>query len=224
MAFQNPFFSVAGQKERIANVGQVLGIATGLYNPNKKSIVATTPIKPLNTALQTVANHPYITAGVVAGGITAAKNIPSIVAAKTAGTATAAGFGTSLSTGTKLALAGAAGIAAGSFFGGNNSKPNQTVTPSQNPIQTVTPKQDVTPVQKTSQDTYTINTTYGKDSPITSNVMPKQSTPFDVYAGQETSPSFPVSQEVSPEQTTTTSPNWLTIALIGAGVYFLAKE
>ena len=66
--FKNKFLSTAGQKERIGNVGKVLGIATGVYNPNKQTLVTA---KGKKNAITTIASHPFMTAGVVAGGITA---------------------------------------------------------------------------------------------------------------------------------------------------------
>lgn len=67
--FTNPFFSVAGQVERLKNVAATLNAA---FNPfSQEKVVANVENKTLKTALETVANHPYLAAGVVAGGITA---------------------------------------------------------------------------------------------------------------------------------------------------------
>jgi hypothetical protein len=72
--FSNPFFSIAGQVERISNVGAVLNAA---FNPFSKTTVQANVSNPiLKTGLETVANHPYIAAGVVAGG--AAVGLPRI--------------------------------------------------------------------------------------------------------------------------------------------------
>jgi hypothetical protein len=62
--FTNPFFSIAGQIERIQNVGNVL-----LASVTKGGIKSNTNIKPLDTVLTAVANHPFITAGVAAAAV-----------------------------------------------------------------------------------------------------------------------------------------------------------
>lgn len=73
--------AVIPTKEKISNVGNVLNAA---FNPfSKSTITATTGSKTLNTVLETVANHPYVSAGVVAGGITlATKPALAVSAAK----------------------------------------------------------------------------------------------------------------------------------------------
>jgi len=64
MAFQNPFLSLAGQKERISNVGAVL--ASSLNPFDKTKVVANTPSKTTNAALEFGANNPFTTAALVA--------------------------------------------------------------------------------------------------------------------------------------------------------------
>lgn len=64
--FQNDFFSIAGQKERFANVGNTLLSAVGIRGGG---VVSNTGVKPLDTALSAVASHPFITAGVAAAVI-----------------------------------------------------------------------------------------------------------------------------------------------------------
>jgi hypothetical protein len=69
--FTNPFFSIAGQKERISNVGKTLNAA---FNPfSKDKVVANVSNTTLKSALEGVANHPYIAAAAVAAPITAVK-------------------------------------------------------------------------------------------------------------------------------------------------------
>ena len=230
MAFTNSFFSIAGQKERISNVGQVLGIATGVYNPQKLTISASTPSKTLNKGLEIVANHPYATAGVVATGITAAKLAPSILAGTSKAATTTAIAKSSFSTGTKLAVAAGTGLLAGSLFGskGSSSTPSQNVQPNQQPIQNTNPKQDTlfTPTISPNQNDTSSQSGTGNMWYQTKN----QNTYSEVYnyqnPSQDTIPSFPVSQDTNADQTSTASSgiDWVTIGLIGAGIYFLAKE
>lgn len=67
--------AVMPTKAKIENVGAVLNAA---FNPfSKDTVVANVQNKALKTTLETVANHPYVSAGVVAGGITLAAN-PSV--------------------------------------------------------------------------------------------------------------------------------------------------
>lgn len=226
MAFTTSFLSIAGQKERIANVGKVLGIATGVYNPTKTTIVASTPSKTANKVLEVVANHPYATAAVVGSAVNAAKYIPSIVAS--AASKSPSVIGSSFSAGTKLAVAGAVGLAAGSLFSGSSSSGKQDVNTNQ------TPKIDVDPNQKTNNFPNTNPNQNDTNSQSGTGNIWYQTKTQNTYSenynyqnpNQETSPYIPVSQEVSPEQTTTSgsSTNWVTIALIGAGLYFLVKD
>jgi len=61
MAFINPFFSLAGQKERLTNVAATLKAAvTG------SGVVSSTGLKPLDTVLSAAASHPFTTASLVA--------------------------------------------------------------------------------------------------------------------------------------------------------------
>jgi hypothetical protein len=76
--FKSSFFSIAGQKERLANV---VGVVNAAFNPFSKSTVEANVSNPtMKTALETVSNHPYVTAGVIAGGYTLATK-PAIAAA-----------------------------------------------------------------------------------------------------------------------------------------------
>lgn len=64
--FSNDFFSVAGQKERLANVGNTLLAAVGI---KKGGVQSNTGLKPVDTVLSAAASYPFVTAGVVAGGM-----------------------------------------------------------------------------------------------------------------------------------------------------------
>jgi hypothetical protein len=71
--FTNPFFSIAGQVERIKNVGATLNAA---FNPfaSVKGVTANVSNPTVKAVLETVASHPYVSAGVVAAGVTAVSN------------------------------------------------------------------------------------------------------------------------------------------------------
>jgi hypothetical protein len=62
MAFTNPFFSIAGQKERIANVGSVLNIAFNPFRSDQETKIVSSVGGTVGKAIETVANHPYATA------------------------------------------------------------------------------------------------------------------------------------------------------------------
>jgi hypothetical protein len=81
--FSSSFFSIAGQKERLANV---VGVVNAAFNPFSKSTVEANVSNPtMKAALETVANHPYVSAGVIAGGVTAiTKPAVALAAAKSA--------------------------------------------------------------------------------------------------------------------------------------------
>ncbi len=64
--------AITPTKAKLQNVVDVLSIA---INPlSKDKIIANVSNPTLKTAVETIANHPYVTAGVVAGGITAVSN------------------------------------------------------------------------------------------------------------------------------------------------------
>lgn len=72
LQFSNPFLSVAGQVERLKNVAATLNAA---FNPfSSQKVQANTSSAGLNAGLEAFANHPYVTAGVIAGGVTAVNN------------------------------------------------------------------------------------------------------------------------------------------------------
>jgi hypothetical protein len=62
MGFTNPFFSVAGQVERLQNVGAVLAIAAYPFSADK--VAVNIDNQPLKSAVSFVANNPYSTAAV----------------------------------------------------------------------------------------------------------------------------------------------------------------
>lgn len=66
LEFNNSFFSWEGQKERLKNATDTLLSAVGL---KEGGVQSNTGIKPLDTALGAAASHPFISAGVVAGGM-----------------------------------------------------------------------------------------------------------------------------------------------------------
>ena len=229
--FQNKFFSAAGQKERISNVVNVLKIATTGKDVKgqKTQIVANTNSKITNKAFETIANHPYITAGVIAGGMTAVKAVSkssAIVGASSAAKSSAVISGTA-----KTALiAGGAGIIAGSIFSGgskSSSQPKQITTPKQETSQSVSPNQGVnqTPYIMPSQKGAIDVSGYGN----TVKYRQSQDTYTYNYAQpfQYTQPTQIPTQTTSPEQTATseagTSVPWVALAIVGVGAYVLFK-
>lgn len=88
VTFASPFFSIAGQKERLANVGGTLNAA---FNPfSKDKVQADTGSRTTNAVLSGLANHPYAVA---------------LVGASIAAPTSAAGAAREVATGTgKLAL------------------------------------------------------------------------------------------------------------------------
>jgi len=98
MAFTNPFFSLAGQAERLSNAGNtILSALTG------KGVEATTSIKPLNTALSTVASNPYLSAAAVATVVNPAGAVAAIK--EVAGAASTAFKAAPLATKAKVTVA-----------------------------------------------------------------------------------------------------------------------
>jgi len=81
--FNQPFFSVAGQVERLKNV---VGVVNAAFNPLSKATVTANVSNPtMKAALETVSNHPYVSAGIIAGGVTAiAKPAATLALAKSA--------------------------------------------------------------------------------------------------------------------------------------------
>jgi len=85
--FQNSFFSLSGQKERLDNVKNTLiSAVTGKVQSN-------TGIKPVDTVLSTAASHPFITATALWGGATPMGNkVASTVGTKIASSYAQAGI------------------------------------------------------------------------------------------------------------------------------------
>jgi len=100
--FKNPFFSIAGQKERLLNVA---GVVNAAFNPFSKSTVkANIKSKPVKKVVETIANHPYAAAAV---GATAADPKAALAAGKAATKALLAKYA-GLSTKSKVITAVAA--------------------------------------------------------------------------------------------------------------------
>lgn len=227
--FKNKFLSKAGQKERLTNVVKTINAA---FNPlSKDKVIANTPSKTANKVLETVANHPYVTAGIVAGGITAAKNIPQMAVAVKGSAATTTG---AYSIGKTAIATGLGGLALGSLLsgGGKATTGDQITKPQQFPSINPQPKQDTNqnptinpnqtggnPFNLSGNDNYVLYN-YRQSQDTTSNytayALPNQVTPSNLTASQETTPS----QSATSESGT----NWLTIAAIAAGAYILLKE
>jgi len=81
--FKNKFFSGAGQKERLTNVGRVgkvtgqnmlKEITFGLYKPTDR-LSGTTDSRGVNKVLGVVSNNPLTTAGIATGGAAALKGV-----------------------------------------------------------------------------------------------------------------------------------------------------
>lgn len=64
--FSNPFFSLAGQKERLTNVANVLSIAANPFSSGK--VTANVQNSTVKAATEFIANNPYTTAAIVATG------------------------------------------------------------------------------------------------------------------------------------------------------------
>jgi len=84
-AFANKFFSLAGQKERLSNVGKYAQLtASKLTLGIIKAPVQNTTYKPsgaIENVAQKVAEHPYLSAAAVTGTVMAAKRIPQATSA-----------------------------------------------------------------------------------------------------------------------------------------------
>lgn len=218
--YENSFFSVKGQKERIGNTLAVLKIAA---NPlNKEKIISTTSSKIVNKVLETVANNPYKTAAVAAVGITAVgytATSSGTLAASTARTSSQAVIdGMSVK---KLAIAGAVGFGAATLLGkGEKNTQTATTTPYQ------TPTQNVTPDQTTNYDNKIDNSIRQRyniiDSPGASIGATSQNNPLN-QSPTQTTPSYQTAtQDTRPTQSNTQGgTNWLMIAALVAGIYLI---
>lgn len=99
--FKNDFLSIAGQKERLANVGNTLLSAVGIKGGGVQS---NTGVKVVDTVLSATASHPFVTAGVVATATTTLGKTAVTAVAKKVGEVAVANPG-------KATLAGVAGLA-----------------------------------------------------------------------------------------------------------------
>lgn len=226
--FTNSFFSSAGQKERLSNVANVLKISvTGSdLSGQKNSIVANTGSKTANTVLAAAANHPFITAGVAAAGITAVKMAPTILSGSAATSTAAAATSNTMR---NIAIAGAGGIILGSVLnGGGKQDQSQNTTPNLNQNPVISPTQptnqnpQTNPQQKSAFDVSGSNNrirySQNQDTYSTYNAYaaPTQYTPSSLTAAQTTSPQQSATQE--------SGTNWLLIAGIAAGAYLLMNR
>ena len=218
---------------RVENAGRVLGIATGIYNPDHDTIVASTPWKPVNKVLELASNHPYTTAGVATAAYYAAPYVAS-GATKLVNPLTTGGVALGAVNLAKnpVVIGGAGlllgGLAASLFNGGQKQNTNATQPTStyvfpeqkttQNPTSTTNPEQSGSPWGLT-----------GDKNIVTYNYRQSQDTAANYYYDAMASPSQSVpttvepSQDVSPSQTSSGT-NWLLIAGIAAGAYLLAKN
>lgn len=229
---------MAKLKEKLRNVANVIKIAvTGKdLDGDKATIRANTSSKTLNKGLEVVANHPFITAGVVAGGVTLIKNAPAIATAvksatlKTSTTSVATTVATTTAKGSirTAVITGAVGVVAGSLIAGSGgaSTAPQDVTQDQQTTasqpNTQTPTQD----SRSWTDQRNYSRTYIEDSPgasvsqdPSSSVIPTQN------ATQSPSINQTPTQEATPTQTASSSGNnWLLIAVIGIGAFMLGNR
>ena len=139
LKFKNRFFSKAGLKERGRNIVDVYKIALNPFSRNR--IKANVKNKTLKKGLELVANNPYKTAAVIAGGVTAARYalpaakalIAKTGAAKIGGAAAGVATGAAISGGmSRTLLAAGAGAAAGFIArGGGSSTAPQRANPTQ---------------------------------------------------------------------------------------------
>lgn len=214
-------------KTNLKNVANVLKVAiTGKdLSGNKAKVTANTKSPVLNKVLEAGANNPFVTAGIVTGGIYATKTAVSTIATATA----------IKTTGTKLATSGLTsklgayilpalgGYAIGSLTSGTKagaSNPFQSVNPA--PTQNTRTSQDTT--ANTWNTSNITNKTTGANSPLYSSAEPYFST--DVSPSQTSNPTQPLSVTTGQDSTggSASGTNWVTIALIGAGIYFLTKQ
>jgi len=216
-----PFLSTEGQKQRITNVVQVLGAATGisklLGKGSAKDITANTSNPSLNKALTTVAQHPYATAGVIAAGYTAIKAAPALFAKSPVipSTGTMATTVSKLKGMSTILGAGLIGVGAGTLL----SKGGSNAPQSTNPIQTTNQTTSNITRTRTQADQTTYNVIEG--SPY-AQLYGNPSQSVEPSVSSSASPSLTASQPISQEQTAGGS-NWTTIALIGVAAYFLLK-
>jgi hypothetical protein len=226
--FQNKFFSVAGQAERIRNVGATLASAV-----SGGGVQAHTSSKTANKILSTIASHPFISAGVATGGIYAGKAlIPAVSGSLKAGTGATAGAvagktATTSTLKTGLLYAGAGALAGSMLSGGGSLRQAQDANQYTQPEQEASPTQQST--SDITQDAFlrADGDIYqsGQGNILNANRYLRSSQDAFTYLNpiqtaspqQITTPSFSAGQ--SAEQGT----NWVIPALIVAGALILSK-
>jgi hypothetical protein len=220
-AFDNSFFSVAGQKERLTNVANWVKYS---FTGSPRTDYKLNPDYQPNIVEQ-IASHPYLTAGVGATawsvGTALAGYGSTTAAVGSSTTATAIGTATATKS-TSIGIGKSLSLAAAGFFGGSllTGKSGLTAAPqdqnlSQQPSVINDSRQEN--IQTTTQNTYynIINSPNAnlQGSPVqTPNFTPVQYIP--TY--QETGMTATQGQESS-------GTNWGMIAAIGLGAAFLMR-
>jgi len=224
IGFSSSFFSLEGVKERLLNVKNVYAsIFSG------QGVKANTPSKTLNFALETAAEHPFITAGLATGGIMAAKALPGVIArGSVAVPVVAKTSANAFNWGSKsLLIGGGAGLAAGALLFGQG----KATTAPQDLGQEITQKPEIKPYQDTQayQDTEASQgTTYTiQDSPGASiqgspsqGVNPQLLQLPTQYTPTQLSPMQTASQEQTAESG---GFNWGMAAVLAAAIILLKK-
>lgn len=206
--FQNKFLSVAGQKERIANVGNTLKAAVTL-----RGVQSNTGNKTVDTVLSAAASNPYLTAAPIA----ASKLI--------AGKAAVAGSSKTLFSSGALKTAGLVGAGAiGASLLRSGTRQVQQ------------PTQTTSPVQELNQDQFnqTNPNQSGEQGDSWADIMGDNNRVYqNRYLRQEQPVIFQPLQNAQPTQTTSpkqetgqsSSDNGLmTALLVGVGVYLLSNN
>lgn len=223
-----------GQKERLVNVRDTLNAA---FNPfSKDRVQANTGSTTVNRALEAVANHPYVTAGVAAAAVTAApaaitavRNVGSVIRGAATGATVrtlevSAATQAARSTATRYALiaagAGAAGLILGNR-GGNATTGDQTTNPSQSANADQANTNNPSAPSVTDNRNYSRN--YFRDSPGAS----LNQTPTGPTIDQGFDPSIGIGQDqvTTPTQSAeggSTDNSALWLILLGVGALTLA--
>jgi hypothetical protein len=224
--FQNKFFSVAGQKERVTNVVKTIASAVTL-----KGVQSNTGNAVVDKVLSAGASNPYVTAGIATVIVKAPAIISAVKSSGTASAVTSKVASTGASIGASSAIkAGAVGVVAGYVAGSlgkdsATSKADQNIAPQFTPTQdtTVTPNQYTDNTQITYTTTKNVNSGSGSINSVSSQDPSLTSTPT-----QETNtiPTFTPTQDINADQTSSASgsTNWGTILAVGIGLYLLSKN
>lgn len=123
ISFQNDFFSVTGQKERLANAGNTLLSAIGIKGGGVQS---STGVKVLDSALSTAATHPFLTAGAAAAVINPAGALATIKA----GASEVSGAFSALPLGQKAAVTAASLVVVPAVANSSQLRKSLSSTPS----------------------------------------------------------------------------------------------